>query len=146
MPDDRGSITVEATLIMLVCLWVVFMIMMSAFYLYDMNRLDVIAEGLLEKEIREFKGDYDWEDRANCLEENLRRELESGFFFIEADSTAVVNENKVSLDYYGVWKCPIQLWVFANAGFEYHKTIVHEREYPEKILRIVQGIIKGLGD
>lgn len=163
---NRGSVTVEASIIVTTALLLTFFVFFTAVYFYDVHRLQTIAtkkavETWSEIAMHSTADGVDWEAWAeesllwratgdfSTQEEKVLGELKSessGLWFGNTCDYAVsVSADSVCITYEGVYYFPIRTGFGADGSLSFAGGVSYSRTESEEWVRIIGGIVKGLG-
>lgn len=147
MYRKSGMITVEMSLIMMISLWLTFMIIFLGFYSWDMHRLRALAEYTIEYDSSKLTAEMEIEEKQEYLCRLFERYTAQGLFCVkELEYELYVDGDEIKIIYSGIWKSPFQSWLFINSGFDISGELVYKEKHPADFLRLLQGVMKGLGD
>ena len=166
MRGKRGSITVEASIVMTAALFMTIFLFFMAAYFHDMHRL----QALCTRQVWELRADIirhqketgkiDWEQ---WMEEPLFWRLSSGFeeeelafaraleeacrmWFGNACSFSVeLSAQGAAIAYEGFYHFPLQTGFDSDAGIYYQGSAELSGTEPEEWIRFIGGIVRGFG-
>ncbi len=163
----KGSITVEASVVVTVALLLTFFVFFMAAYLYDIHRLQAVitkvaleawTEGAFHKSS---EGKIDWEaweeetllwrvtedfsEKEQEVLEELKGDCDDLWFGNDCDFDVDISASAVSISYEGTYYFPISIGFGDGGGLAFGGGVTYSRTESEEWIRIIGGVVRGLG-
>lgn len=168
MKKSDGSITVEASIVLTVALFMTFFIFFMAAYLYDVHRIQSISSiyaweaWAATNQTQTWEGYVDWtrweqqtllwrltEDfsgQEHELMKVLKQEGETLWFGNTCTFQVELSVNSAKITYEGVYHFPVQTGFTAKGGIPFEGSVTLSETEPTEWIRLIGGIIKGFGE
>lgn len=167
MKSERGSITVEASMIVTIALGITFFVFFAAAYLYDMHRLQALStvsawEALAAAaQDRSMEGDIDWQrweqktilwrltdnfsGQEQAVQAALLRECGRMWFGNTCTFDVELSSTHVGITYEGRYYFPVETGFGTEKGIPFCGNVTVSEAEPEEWIRLIGGVVRGFG-
>lgn len=167
MKREKGSITVEASIVVVVALGMTFLIFFLAAYLYDMHRLQAIsAKSAWEawaavSRNQSMDGYIDWErweqktlfwrltdnfsEQEQAVLAALKKECGNMWFGNTCTFQVELSADCAKITYEGTYRFPVQTGFGAERGLPFCGSVELSESAPEEWIRLIGGVVRGFG-
>jgi hypothetical protein len=168
MKKSRGSITVEASVVLVTALFVTFFIFFMAAYLYDIHHLQALSTKYvweawaMTSRTQTEEGCVDWtrwenqdllwrmtEDFSEQEQEltALLQQEESGLWFGNSCTfQADLSLNRARITYKGVYHFPFETGFAAGGGIPFEGGVTLSETESAEWIRMIGGVVRGFGE